>query len=40
MAMSAMFSVLEVVPLTLLARDAWDFAKTTRGQCDVCGKAL
>ena len=40
MAMSAMFSVLEVVPLTLLTLDAWDFVKTTRGQCDVCGKAM
>lgn len=32
MAMSAMFSVLEVVPLTLLTLDAWDFVRTTRGQ--------
>ena len=40
MAMSAMFSVLEVVPLTLLTLDAWDFVRTTRGQCDVCGKAI
>jgi nitric oxide reductase subunit B len=29
MAMSAMFSVLEVVPLTLLTLDAWDFIRTT-----------
>ena len=34
MAMSAMFSVLEVVPLTLLTLDAWDFVLTTRGDCD------
>ena len=34
MAMSAMFSVLEVVPLTLLTLDAWDFVRTTRGDCD------
>jgi nitric oxide reductase subunit B len=40
MAMSAMFSVLEVVPLTLLTLDAWDFVRTTRGDCDVCGKDI
>ena len=40
MAMSAMFSVLEVVPLTLLTLDAWDFVRTTRGDCDVCGKPV
>jgi nitric oxide reductase subunit B len=40
MAMSAMVSVLEVVPLTLLTLDAWDFVRTTRGHCDVCGKSV
>ena len=40
MAMSAMVSVLEVVPLTLLTLDAWDFVHTTRSQCDVCGKSV
>ena len=40
MALSALFSVLEVVPLTLLTLDAWDFIRTTRGDCDVCGKAI
>ncbi|OOG58683.1 cbb3-type cytochrome c oxidase subunit I [Polaromonas sp. C04] len=40
MAMSAMISVLEVVPLTLLTLDAWDFVRTTRGDCDVCGKRV
>src|SRR5665213_74416 len=40
MALSALFSVLEVVPLTLLTLDAWDFVRTTRGECAVCGKAL
>ena len=40
MAMSAMFSVLEVVPLTLITLDAWDFVRTTRGHCDVCGKPV
>ena len=36
MALSALFSVLEVVPLTLLTLDAWDFVRTTRGECDRC----
>jgi nitric oxide reductase subunit B len=40
MAMSALFSVLEVVPLTLLTLDAWDFVRTTQGDCDVCGKPV
>ncbi|HTI45563.1 MAG TPA: cbb3-type cytochrome c oxidase subunit I [Casimicrobiaceae bacterium] len=40
MAMSAMFSVLEVVPLTLLTLDAWDFVRTTRGNCDICGEPV
>jgi nitric oxide reductase subunit B len=38
MAMSAMFSVLEVVPLTLLTLDAWDFVHTTRGQVGADGR--
>lgn len=40
MAMSALFSVLEVVPLTLLTLDAWHFVRTMRGDCNVCGKAI
>lgn len=41
MALAAMFSVLEVVPLTLLTLDAWGFVRTTRGgNCDRCGKAI
>jgi nitric oxide reductase subunit B len=40
MALSSMFSVLEVVPLTLLTLDAWDFVRTTRGDCDVCCKSI
>ncbi len=40
MALSAMFSAMEVVPLTLLTLDAWDFVKLTRGECDVCGVHL
>lgn len=31
MAFSATFSALEVVPLTLITLDAWDFVRTTRG---------
>lgn len=38
MALSALFSVLEVVPLTLLTLDAWDFVKATKGKVDVDGK--
>ena len=40
MALSALFSALEVVPLTLLTLDAWDFVRTTRGDRDVSGKAV
>jgi nitric oxide reductase subunit B len=40
MALSALFSVLEVVPLTLLTLDAWDFVRTTRGDRDASGAAL
>jgi nitric oxide reductase subunit B len=40
MAFSALFSALEVVPLTLLTLDAWDFIKLTRSQCDVCGRRI
>ena len=40
MAASALFSVLEVVPLTLLTLDAWDFVKTTRGEVDASGKPV
>ncbi len=39
-ALGATLSALEVVPLTLLTLDAWDFIKLTRGQCAVCGKAV
>ena len=38
MALSALFSVLEVVPLTLLTLDAWDFVRTTRDGKDTVGK--
>jgi nitric oxide reductase subunit B len=40
MALSAMFSVLEVVPLTLLTLDAWDFVRTTRGDGELDGKPV
>jgi nitric oxide reductase subunit B len=40
MAFSAVFSAMEVVPLTLLTLDAWDFIALTRARCDVCGEDL
>ncbi len=40
MALAAMFSAMEVVPLTLLTLDAWDFVKLTSGHCDVCNKPI
>jgi nitric oxide reductase subunit B len=40
MALSAMVSVLEVVPLTLLTLDAWDFVRTTQADCDVCRESV
>jgi len=40
MAMSALFSVLEVVPLTLLTLDAWDFVRTTRSEGEAVGKPI
>jgi len=40
MALSALFSAMEVVPLTLLTLDAWDFVKLTKGKCEVCGEHL
>jgi len=40
MAFAATFSALEVVPLTLLTLDAWDFVKLSKGKCDICGKEI
>jgi len=40
MAFAAMYSALEVVPLTLLTLDAGDFIKLGGTKCDVCGKAV
>ncbi|MRR06092.1 MAG: nitric-oxide reductase large subunit, partial [Deltaproteobacteria bacterium] len=34
MALAALFSAMEVVPLTLLTLDAWDFILVTRSQCE------
>ncbi len=40
MALAASFSAMEVVPLTLLTLDAWDFIRLRDRQCGECGKAL
>lgn len=40
MALGALFSAMEVVPLTLLTLDAWDFVQLTRGQCGICGQTI
>jgi len=40
MALAAMFSAMEVVPLTLLTLDAWDFIKLTQGTCADCGQPI
>ena len=40
MAIGACFSALEVVPLTLLTLDAWDFIRLSKGECSDCGKEL
>jgi len=40
LAFSALISALEVVPLTLLTLDAWDFITLTRSRCEICGKAI
>jgi nitric oxide reductase subunit B len=41
LALSATFSALEVVPLTLLTLDAWRFVQTTRGgTCAHCGERI
>ena len=37
MALGACFSALEVVPLTLLTLDAWDFIRLRRASCSECG---
>ncbi len=40
MALAAIFSAMEVVPLTLLTLDAWDFIKLSRATCDICEKEI
>ena len=40
MAFSAVFSALEVVPLTLLTLDAWDFISLSHRDCAECGKRV
>jgi nitric oxide reductase subunit B len=40
LALSAVFSAMEVVPLTLLTLDAWDFVTLTRSRCDECGQRV
>lgn len=40
MALSAMMSALEVVPLTLLTLDAWDFVKVTRTRRNPAGEPI
>jgi nitric oxide reductase subunit B len=40
MGLAACFSALEVVPLTLLTLDAWDFIRLRRRRCAECGEAL
>lgn len=40
MALAAIFSAMEVVPLTLLTLDAWDFVTLTRTRCDICNREV
>lgn len=40
MSLSATFSALEVVPLTLLTLDAWDFIKLTKSKCAICDQPI
>ncbi|HEX5011297.1 MAG TPA: cbb3-type cytochrome c oxidase subunit I [Planctomycetota bacterium] len=40
MALASCFSAMEVVPLTLLTLDAWDFVKLKDRQCDECGSSF
>ncbi len=40
MALGACFSALEVVPLTLLTLDAWDFIRLGRSACAECGQEM
>lgn len=39
-ALGACFSAMEVIPLTLLTLDAWDFIRLQKTQCSDCGQPL
>jgi len=40
MALAALFSAMEVVPLTLLTLDAWDFIKLSKVKCTICDREV
>jgi nitric oxide reductase subunit B len=40
MALSACFSAMEVIPLTILTLDAWDFISVSKTKCEKCGEYL
>ncbi len=40
MGLAACFSAMEVVPLTLLTLDAWDFIRLKERRCEACGHAV
>jgi nitric oxide reductase subunit B len=40
MGLAACFSAMEVIPLTLLTLDAWDFVRLRTRRCEECGQAL
>jgi nitric oxide reductase subunit B len=40
MGLASCFSALEVVPLTLLTLDAWDFIKLRKAKCSECGQDM
>ncbi|GAB4188336.1 MAG: cbb3-type cytochrome c oxidase subunit I [Simkaniaceae bacterium] len=40
MALSALFSGLEIVPLTILTLDAWNFIQISRAKCSECAKYM
>lgn len=40
MALSACFSAMEIIPLTLLTLDAWDFIRVSKTKCEECGQFL
>ncbi len=40
MGLAACFSSMEVIPLTLLTLDAWDFVRLKDRRCEVCGESV